>query len=59
MPGGLSGAEHLFGKGVTFIGLIGMPNSPCAEVKQAVETSRMAGIRLVMITGYRVLGLEY
>jgi len=37
--------------GMTFIGLIGMIDPPRPEVKDAVETSRTAGIRPVMITG--------
>jgi Ca2+-transporting ATPase len=36
---------------MTFIGLVGMIDPPRPEVKAAVETSRTAGIRPVMITG--------
>jgi Ca2+-transporting ATPase len=36
---------------MTFIGLVGMIDPPRPEVEEAVETSRTAGIRPVMITG--------
>ena len=43
--------EGLLETGMTFIGLVGMIDPPRPEVKEAVETSRTAGIRPVMITG--------
>jgi Ca2+-transporting ATPase len=43
--------EETLETGMTFIGLVGMIDPPRPEVKDAVETSRTAGIRPVMITG--------
>ena len=43
--------EETLETGMTFIGLAGMIDPPRPEVKEAVETSRTAGIRPVMITG--------
>ncbi|MFN2231360.1 MAG: cation-translocating P-type ATPase [Anaerolineae bacterium] len=37
--------------GLTFVGMAGMIDPPRGEVRQAVATSRRAGIRPVMITG--------
>jgi Ca2+-transporting ATPase len=46
-----SADEALLETGMTFIGLVGMIDPPRPEVQEAVETSRTAGIRPVMITG--------
>ena len=37
--------------GLTYLGMVGMIDPPRAEVKAAVEEARIAGIRVVMITG--------
>jgi len=48
----LDGADEAeLERDMTFIGLVGMMDPPRAEVKEAVDTSRTAGIRPVMITG--------
>ncbi|MDO9017364.1 MAG: cation-translocating P-type ATPase [Deltaproteobacteria bacterium] len=36
---------------LTYLGMVGMIDPPRAEVKAAVEAARVAGIRVVMITG--------
>jgi Ca2+-transporting ATPase len=43
--------EDSFETNLTFIGLFGMIDPPRAEVKPAVELTKSAGIRTVMITG--------
>jgi Ca2+-transporting ATPase len=48
-PSGVSEVE--LEQDMTFIGSIGMMDPPRAEVKEAVQTCRTAGIRPVMITG--------
>jgi len=38
-------------RSLTYLGMVGMIDPPRAEVRSAVELSRVAGIRVVMITG--------
>ncbi len=45
------GKEETLEQDLIFVGLIGMLDPPRPEVKEAVATSRTAGIRPVMITG--------
>ncbi|HEY9642973.1 MAG TPA: cation-translocating P-type ATPase [Coleofasciculaceae cyanobacterium] len=47
----LSEAAVEIEQNLTFIGMVGMLDPAKSEVKQAVETCKTAGIRLVMITG--------
>lgn len=42
-------------KGLTFLGIIGIYDPPRIEAKKAVEESRRAGIRTIMVTGDNML----
>jgi Ca2+-transporting ATPase len=51
--------EEEIESGLIFVGLIGMLDPPRPEVKQAVATSRLAGIRPIMITGDHPLTAQH
>lgn len=51
--------EYEIERSLTFIGLIGMSDPPRPEVKQAVATSRSAGVRPIMITGDHPLTAQH
>lgn len=54
-----SGAENSLESGLVFLGMIGIIDPPRAEVKQAVQECKEAGIRPVMITGDHPLTARY
>ena len=49
IEGDITKADYL--KNLTFIGLIGFLDPPRQDIQQAMQTYRMAGIKVVMITG--------